>query len=70
MILLHKNEASYTPCSSRFQILHVKALIQIDQVEDHNGINWGILSQASLLAMILGLFSMLLGTGIQVYTEL
>ena len=47
-----------------------KALIQIDQVGDYNGIHWSILPHASLLAMILGSFSMLLGTGIQVYIEL
>ena len=39
-------------------------------MEDYNGINWSILSHASLLAMILGSFSMLLGTGIQVYITL
>ena len=31
-------------------------------MEDYNGINWSILSHASLLAMILDSFSMLLGT--------
>ena len=34
---------------------------------EYYGINQSILSHASLLAMILGLFSLLLGTGIQVY---
>ena len=39
-------------------------------MEEYNGINWSILSHVSLLAMILGSFSMLLGTGIQVYITL
>ena len=59
--------ANYTLCSSRFQIL---ASLSSHSDRPSGKLQWSILSHASLLAMILGSFSMLLGTGIQAYIEL
>ena len=59
--------ASYTLCSSRFQIL---ACLSSHSDQSSGRLQWHKLVNASLLAMILGSFSMLLGTGIQVYITL